>query len=683
MQQTTGTDIDFAATTEIADCELPADFQSTASARFDPLLLRLFVAATAATLAAPALAALPTPTATELMDWAQEAFPGFFPGSAPDQTNSVYIYRYYPSTKNYVGVSGQDVYILGPVSEGYLLKVGKLADFATPVYAEARPVSVDDATAARALMQAQFSASMNEIAEVRRIGFTAWLDTQLSAPHSISGVAWLDERGYDSTARSKQFYIIDTPAQWMLWNKLWTAPDTVRMRVALALSEFFVISSTGFNGLYPSYSVASFWDTLVRNAFGNFRNLLEEVSMTSAMGQFLSIIGSRRADGSGRQPDENYAREVMQLFSIGLYELNIDGTPKLDANGAPRETYSNEDVSELAKVFTGYTFAEPTAPTIITDDPTRPRVTHKSHVVNPMRLVTAIHSYEQVSFLGQVIPIGADANAALKQAIGILFMHPNVGPFFGRQMIQRLVTSNPSPAYVARVAQTFNNNGQGVRGDLKAVFRAILLDVEARAPATTEEARMGRLSEPMLRVMQFGRTFVRPGTLDRWKGFPDTYGQQLPLRGPSVFNFFRPGYVPPGTVLAARGQVAPEFQIVGETTVATYLNYLQNLARSGFPVNNSDDLYSTETGRFTGTPTSLVVPEYDNELPLVTNAALLVRHLNLVLCAGRLSVELQRIIIGALNATAISADSTLAVKLNRISAAVLMVMASPEYLVQR
>jgi uncharacterized protein (DUF1800 family) len=685
MQHDRGTATDFAVAIQIDEGELPADLPSRESARFDGALLRLLAAATTTLAVAPSLASttFPLPAASELMDWAQEAFPAFFPAHAADKIDGPYIYRYYPATGNYVGVAGTDVYILGPVSEGYLLKVGTLGDFAPYIYGDPRAIDAAAAAAARALLQAQFSANLTEIAEVRSLGFTAWLDARLSAPHSITGVAWLDDKGYDSTARSKQFYVVDTPAQWMLWNKLWTAPDAVRTRIALALSEFFVISSTGFNGLYPSYSVASFWDTLVRNAFGNVRQLLEEVSMTSAMGQFLSIIGSRGADGSGRQPDENYAREVMQLFTIGLYELNIDGTPKLDANGTPIETYSNEDVSQLAKVFTGYTFAEPSAPPVESDDPLRPTVTHKSLVTNPMRLIARNHSYEQVNFLGQLIPIGTDANAALKQALGILFMHPNVGPFFGRQMIQRLVTSNPSPAYVARVAEVFNNNGQGVRGDLKAVFRAILLDIEARAPATTEEARMGRLSEPMVRVAQFGRSFARTATLDQWKGFADTYGQQLPLRGPSVFNFFRPGYIPPGTVLAARGQVAPEFQIVGETTVATYLNHIQSLARNGFPANNSDDVFNTESGRFVGTSTTPVVPDYDDELPLVTNAALLVRHLNLVLCAGRLSAELQRVIIDALNATAVTADSPPSQKLNRISAAVLMVMAAPEYLVQR
>lgn len=617
------------------------------------------------------------------MDWAQEAFPAFFPSREVDRTEGPYIFRHYPSSANYIGIAGQAVYVLGPVSGGELLLVGQLTDFAARVYGDPRPVAPADAHAVRALLQAQFSASDAEIEAVKAQGFASWLDTQVRAPRSTSAVSWLTAQGYNSTARSKQFHTIDTPAQWAIWNQLWTAPDAVRMRMALALSEFFVISSTGFNCIYLSYATASFWDRLVSHAFGNFRALLESVTLSAAMGLFLSIIGSQKADGTGRQPDENYAREVMQLFSIGLYELNLDGTPRLDSRGEPIETYSSEDVSQLARVFTGYTFAHDPLPPWPSDDPVQPLVPRPAHVVEPMRLNANSHSFEEVRFLGRVIPSQTNGHTALGMALDTLFLHPNVGPFFGRQMIQRLVTSNPSPGYVTRVARVFNDNGQGIRGDLKAVFLSILLDPEARDSASTDAASMGKLSEPMLRIAQFGRCFALPATLARWKGFPDAYGQQLPLRGPSVFNFFRPGHVPPGTTLAARGLVAPEFQIVGESTVAQYVNQLQQLARQGFEANVSDDVFSRETGNFVGTSRVSVPPDYANELPLASNAAVLVQRLNRVICAGRLPHGTQQIIIDALNETPVDETSSTAARLDRVAAAVLMVMSCPEYLVQR
>jgi len=285
----------------------------------------------------------------------------------------------------------------------------------------------------------------------------------------------------------------------------------------------------------------------------------------------------------------------------------------------------------------------------------------------PMALTASRHSTLAATFLGTTIPADTPGAAALKTALDTLFNHPNVGPFFGKQMIQRLVTSNPSPAYVQRVASAFNNNGSGQRGDIGAVVAAVLLDDEARNPRSTEQPTWGKLREPMVRFVQWARTFGVTSTSELWRigdlGNPATQLGQSPLRSPSVFNFFRPGYVPPSTALAATNSLAPEFQIVNETSVGGYVNYMQGVIRNGI---NSD-----------------MQPGYAAELALVTDAAALVRRLSLVLTANQLSPATQQLIVTALNATAVTAASTDAVKRNRVAAAVLMVMASAEYLVQK
>ena len=249
-------------------------------------------------------------------------------------------------------------------------------------------------------------------------------------------------------------------------------------------------------------------------------------------------------------------------------------------------------------------------------------------------------------------------------------------------MIQRLVTSNPSPAYVARIARTFNDNGKGQRGDLKAVFAAIWLDEEARGPSSHAAGQLGKLSEPMLRIVQWGRSFVRPETLKRYVGFEDAYGEQSPLRAASVFNFYRPGFVPPGTALATHGWVAPEFQAVHEGSVSAYLNHLAPLLRHGFRRMVSHEIFDS-AGRWVGTPQQEVPADYDAELPLAGNPAALVHHLNRVMSAGRLSASTQQLIIDTVASmpwpSEVPTDDQ---RRDRVAAALLLTMASPEYLVQ-
>lgn len=537
-----------------------------------------------------------------------------------------------------------------------------------------------DAEAARFLQQAQFSSTRAEISAVRSDGFAMWLARQFQQPHRVSGWAWLQGRGYGANDNNR-YYFNTYPADFMIWAQLLSAPEMMRKRCALALSEFFVTSMTSAEFTWRSHAYASWWDMLMRNAFGNFRQLLEDVTLHPAMGWFLNTKGNQKENpATGRVPDENYAREVMQLFTIGLVQLNLDGTPRT-SGGVPLESYVQDDVTNLARAFTGWDFD--------TSDGARLTVSGETYTIEssafarkPMSLRESRHSTLEARFLGAVIPAGTPGRDALRIALDTLFNHPNVGPFFARQMIQRLVTSNPSPAYVARVASKFNDNGAGVRGDLKAVWTAILLDEEARGGATLANPNHGKLREPMLRFIQWARTFRVTSAAGSWKifdlGNAGTQLGQSPLRAPSVFNFFRPGYVPPGTALSASGATAPEFQLVNETSVGGYLNFIQGVIERGINCPNP------------GVPQAAynnyvydVKANYAGELALVTNAAELVNHLDLVLTAGQLSAGTKATMVTALESTQVLASSTAEVKNRRVWAAILMVMASPEYLIQK
>ena len=540
-----------------------------------------------------------------------------------------------------------------------------------------------DADAVRFLLQAQFHAPDADIAAVRAQGYANWLNAQFEVPASTTGFDWLNQRGYATISSATNYYDNSYPGDYMIWNQLMTSSDGVRKRLALALSEFFVVSLTGLDFSWRSHAIAAWWDLLVANALGNYRTLLEAVTLNAAMGWYLNTKGNMKENpATGRAPDENYGREVMQLFSIGLYQLNADGTEKRDASGNKIETYTQADITNIARVFTGWDFDRTT--NVNTVEPVSRRTIPSTDFTRlPMRLTAANHSSLAATFLGTTVPANTDGTVALRTALDALFNHPNVGPFFGKQMIQRLVTSNPSPAYVARVAGAFANNGSGVRGELKAVFAAVLLDDEARNPATAAQPGFGKLREPILRFVQWGRTFGIQSARGSWKigdaSNPATQLGQSPLRSPSVFNFFRPGYVPPSTALSASQTPAPEFQLVNESTVGGYLNAMQNIVRNGIYVNAPDqpNVGSNSTNGYDITAT------YSAELALVTDATALVRRLNLVLCAGQMSEANQNLIIGALNATPVTATSTDSVKLNRVAAAVLMVMGCSEYLIQK
>lgn len=546
-------------------------------------------------------------------------------------------------------------------------------------------VPASDEDAARFLLQSQFHASDAAISAVRSQGYAAWLASQVAAPAALGGFDWMTGQGYSSLDATTAYYNTTYPGDYMVWNQLIASPDGVRKRATLALSEFFVLSLSGLNLAWRSQAAAAWWDLLANNAFGNYRTLLEGVTLSPAMGNYLGVRGNLKADpATNRAPDENFGREVMQLFSIGLAQLNLDGSEKKDASGNRIDTYGPSDVSNLASVFTGWNLDTTQGTnTVVAGNFTVPPV---NTVRAPMTLNAANHSTVAATFLGATVPANTGGVAALKIALDTLFNHPNVGPFFGKQMIQRLVTSNPSPEYVARVAKAFNDNGSGARGDLAAVFAAVLLDDEARGPAGFTGAGQngfGKLREPMVRFVQWARTFGVTSAKGTWKigdlSNPATQLGQSPLRPGSVFNFFRPSYVPPSTSLSASRTPAPEFQLVNESSVGGYLNYLQGVIRSGIFVN-APDLPNSASNASNGFD---IVATYTAELALAPDAAALVKRLSLLLSAGQLSPANQMLIVNALNATPVTAASPDSVKRDRVGAAVLMVMASSDYLIQK
>jgi uncharacterized protein (DUF1800 family) len=481
-------------------------------------------------------------------------------------------------------------------------------------------------------------ATRDGIARVQAIGYSAWLDEQMAMPATQSRWDWLVSKGFNAIGNKNSQAGIDSA----VWRKLLSSPDTLRQRVTLALSEIVVASLDGFTGSWSAFTGAAYMDILEANAFGNYRTLLQQITLSVSMGEYLTYRRNAKADPkTGSMPDENYAREILQLFTIGLVMLNADGT------ASTQETYTQADISGLARVFTGW---DQDLAGGTTDTP--------DYKQRPMTQVASKYEAGEKVFLGTTIAAGTDAATCLSKALDAIFAHQNVAPFISRQLIQRLVTSNPAPAYVARVAAVFNNNGKGVKGDLKAVVKAILLDQEARSAAGATSTSFGKVREPILRFAAWARAYNAASPSDAWAigntTDPSTRLGQSPLRSPSVFNFFRPGYVPP-----ALGVVAPEFQIVNESSVVGYVNYMQNAISKGVGDVKAD---------------------YAALLPMADNVPALVDEINLVLAAGQLGSDSVTLIR---NAVAGMATGTDAARANRVYAALTLVMASPEFIVQK
>jgi uncharacterized protein (DUF1800 family) len=423
--------------------------------------------------------------------------------------------------------------------------------------------------ASRFAAQATFGMSYADIESLARQDKETWLDRQFNLPISdhlsiaLDIVARRDAGEFDEFEEDIEYLIYARRLAW--WHRTVTANDVLRQRIAFALSEIFVVSDSVDNLIVYPAALSDYYDTLLTHAFGNYRDLLGAVSLHPSMGIYLSHVNNRRSDAANNIfPDENYAREVMQLFSIGLFELNVDGSLKLNNNGDPIATYSNVEIREFAKIFTGLSFGGPGA------------FFGKQlpYFVEPMQMFDAQHEPGSKNLLnGTVVPAGQTGMQDINAAIDNLFNHPNVGPFIGKQLIQRLVTSNPSPAYIERVARAFNGDTTGVRGDMRAVIRAVLLDPEATA-APPSMAGFGKLRAPVVRyasiLRQFGANSA-DGFIANLGFFLQGIAKQHPLSAPSVFNFYLPSHSPAGEIADA-GLVAPEFQITTSNSIVGVSN---------------------------------------------------------------------------------------------------------------
>jgi len=520
----------------------------------------------------------------------------------------------------------------------------------------ATPVALSRIQSARFLAQAAFGGSDTDIQNLQYQpqGIQGWLAQQFAMPVNPSGqlsnVAWMKANGLISVEFDT------TGVQSSLWRKLISSPDVLRQRMMLALTDLFVINTGAITLAYRGAAAAYYLDQLEANIFGNFQELLLAVSHTPAMGEYLSFLGSVKANPvTGTSPDENYAREIMQLFSIGVVQLNLNGTPIANPSdpGVALATYSQTDVLNMAKVFTGWQLDSAATAYLGASAAT-------DMINNPAGFDTT-----EKTVLGQTIAAGLDGEQTLEAAIGILMAHPNMAPFISRQFIQRLVTSNPSPDYVSRVATVFKST----QGDMKSVITAILTDTEATSDVLLSNSLAGKLREPVVRFIQWARTFqlnFSPTAATQWAAIGDLSNPsgrlaESPLQSPNVFFFFQPGYIPPHTALQTNGITAPEFALTNESSVAGYMNFIENLIANGIG----------------GVPGN-----YSALQPLVNqggDSAALLAELNVLIAAGQLSAATLSLMQGALDTIDVTTMGTDA----RLFAALTLVMCTPEYLVQK
>lgn len=554
-----------------------------------------------------------------------------------------------------------------------------------PPVADSRIFETELSTA-RFLTQATFGPREAELTALTGTSASDWFSAELAKPPSLFLPYTLDfiasPRGNDPNSDGLTYEGRNAPT-FAFWTHAVAGEDQLRQRMAYALSQILVISHLEGNELfeYPE-AVAAYQDILVTNAFGNYRDLMEEVTYAPAMAQYLTYLQNMKSDPkTGRMPDENYAREIMQLFTIGLNELNDDGTLRLSAGGQPIPNYDNDDVQGLARVFTGlsveninfyYGFYEAS----------------QDAKAGQLVVFPEFHSELEKSFLGTTVSAGTDAETSIDIALDTLFADESLPPFIARQLIQRFVTSNPEPAYVARVANAFetgtyrlpdnSNVGTGERGDLAATLAAILMDEEARSEAARDRPGFGKVREPVIRFINWARAFdagtVTPeDTYILWNTSGGDQLSQHPYKSPSVFNFYRPGFVAPGTESGAAGMTVPELQIVNTGSMASYTNFMTYFTF----------MYGSRFG--SEREATSFFPDYSEEVALAETPDALVSHLSNRLAYGELTDTTRQRIVDAIQDVPISNpfDPEYDGAAFRVSMATLMVMTSPEFLVQR
>ena len=515
-------------------------------------------------------------------------------------------------------------------------------------------------SASRLASRATYGLDYAAIEKLAAEGETAWLERQFTLPLGLHDtvVAELFARqaaGDFAAIEASRNNIEYAFRRVAWWQQAVYAPDLLRQRVAFALSEILVVSDQlDLLTVYP-YALSNYYDTLLTHAFGNYRDLLRAVTLHPTMGVYLSHINNAKANPQeNTYPDENYAREVMQLFSIGLFELNSDGSEKKDSEGRPIATYDNDDIREFAKIFTGLSFGGDNA-----------FFGRRAPVFQqPMQMFAAFHEPGEKHLLnGFVVPAGQSPMQDLEDAIDNLFNHPNTGPFIGKQLIQRLVTSNPSPAYIARVSAAFNGDNTGVRGDMKAVLRAILFDPDAVADPGTDP-RAGKLREPLLRALALLRQFG----VNSPDGFYANTGllmenllHQHPLSSPSVFNFFLPSHSPVGAIAAAN-MVAPEFQITNSSTIVAISNLVDIV------------LYGDVVNDLKLPPFQAAELNLDDYIALADDADALLTRLDTLMTYGTLSADTRSSILRVLQELDDPAF--------RVSTAIYLIFTSPDYAIE-
>lgn len=502
--------------------------------------------------------------------------------------------------------------------------------------ASVQPVTTSVAVAARLLDQATFGPTLNDIQHVQSVGINGYLTEQFNTAPTLLPALSLTPAAICTATNL-------TPceqSEW--WQVATTGPDQLRQRVAFALAEMFVVSTNSVN----AQSVVTYQNMLATDAFSNFSTILNDVALSTAMGGYLNMLHSNRP-GNGQIANENFSREEMQLFTIGLVMLNQDATEQLDSSSKPIPAYTEAQVQAFARAYTGWTYATATG-----GIPAKfPNYTANYAV--PMVAVESAHdTTAKVLLNGTTLPAGGSSAQDLSGALTNLFNHPNVGPFVCRQLIQHLVSSNPSGAYVSRVAAVFANNGKGVRGDMQAVVRAILKDQEARAGDSNENTEGGHLREGILTVTNAvrGLGFVNTSAVGDYSALSN-YSASLnerPYASASVFNFFPPDYVIPGSTINA-----PEFGQENTATAMLRLTLVDNI------VYNRINGFTVDLSKTSGLGLT------------AANPANLVDSLGIVLMHGQMPTSMRTAMINHI--------TTLTDYGQRVRVAAYLILTSPQY----
>jgi len=545
----------------------------------------------------------------------------------------------------------------------------------------------------RFMAQSTLGANIHAIEELSEtLDFNSWIAVQCNIPPTY--ITPEMERVWkqileESTDPENEFGPFSVHFNYAWWTVNMTNDDVLRQRIAYALSQIFVISINSDLRDHAE-ALSSFYDVLIKNALGNYRDLLMEVTLHPSMGYYLSHLNNPKEDPDNNiHPDENYAREIMQLFTIGLYALNRDGSRIKDNQGADMPSYNNQDIKQLAKVFTG-----------LGGGGLDPDVTWKTQPefgdglwtiskILPLKMYENFHDKGTKSFLGFQIPANQTGMKDIQDAVDFLFHHPNTGPFVAYRLIQRLVKSNPSAAYIDRVASAFNDNGQGVRGDMRAVVTAILMDPEARGQYERLEPHHGMLREPMLRFTQIVRAFPVFASRDRYWNNGYSYlnsTRQHVLASPTVFNFYTPDYQPVGEISDA-GLVAPEFKIHNSTTSLSYINAVNGWVGGVYKDDVTNEI--KEWGSlFHSWESTSENPDFVRMLtselePHAWDSELIINELDKRFTCGALTDDTRNIIRKALNGTYWNWDTQNLWKYHRIKTAIYLFMISPDYNILR